>query len=282
MVFDDNGNLYATHGEPLGSIWWITPDGSASEFVHGLQTPCGIVWAGGTSYGDYLYVVEYETEGGGIVKVGLDGTTSNFASMDPPKHAPSPLGLDKIDNYGGYLYIGTTGQDHTYQVDIHGNVTMFSNFPGWTDGGGPRDIDFDPGTNYGGLMYMATSFEYTPDVSGLFTLDTYGNAERFTPDLAAAVRAKFDPYGVFGGELFVIGRSELGQPRALWRVSPDGAATEFATTTASRGLAFGPDGAMYIAEYSSADQTVLISRVIPEPATVLLLSLGGLLLRRRR
>ncbi len=261
MTFAGDGNLYATH-RANATIWRIAPGGVASEFVNNLIDPIGIEWAGGTSYGNYLYVVEYQTWAGAIIRVGLDGTTSTLASLSSPAHASAPLGLDRTGSYNGHLYFGSTGQDHTFRVDTAGNVTMFSNFPGWTDGGGPTDIAFDTGTDYGGLMYMTTSFSHTPRVSGVFTLDTSGNASRFAPALVAAQRLAFDPLGDFSGGLFVVGRL-LAQSNALWRVGPDGTATEFARGTISTpyGLAFGPDGAMYVAEYNETSETVIISQI---------------------
>jgi sugar lactone lactonase YvrE len=284
MTFGGDNNLYVTQ-KVDGSVWHITPEGAASEFVSGLETPCGIVWGGGTSYGDHLYVVRYEVGGGGVYRIGLDGTVSNFANMPYGGHAPGPIGIDRTGNYDGCLYVGSTGQDHTYRVDTGGNVTKFSDFPGWYDGGGPHDIAFGTVADYGGLMYMSTSFVgVNQHRSGLFTLDTSGNASRFTDDLVAASRIDFDLIGDFDEEMFVTAKSGFDEPLGIWRVGPDGTATEFARTTISDpyGLAFGPDGAMYIAEYSSDDEMVIISRIIPEPVTVLLLGLGMAILYRRR
>jgi len=282
MTFDNNGNLYATD-RGTGTVWKITPDGTASQWVTSIDDPVGIEWAGGTSYGDYLYVVNYETLGGGVIKVAADGTTLPFGSMPYGGHAPGPLGLDRTGNYGGYMFVASTGKDHTYKVDLDGNITLWSDFPGWTDGGGPTGIEFDPGT-YGGAMLMTTAFISSPSNSGLFSLTTDGSATGFSPDIASALGLKFDEYGLFDLEMFVIGKPELNDPWSLWRVGPDGAATEFATTTLelSRGLAFGPDGAMYLAEYFEADEMVVVSRVIPEPATIFLLGLGALVLRRKQ
>ncbi|GAI45824.1 unnamed protein product, partial [marine sediment metagenome] len=203
MVFDDNGNLYATQLQD-DSIWCITPDGVASRFASGLNGAQGIVWGGGTSYGNYLYVAA----NGKIVRVGLDGTKFNFAT----RYCAGALGLDRTGNYGGHLYTTTGCQDHTYRVDTSGNVTMFTNWPGWIDGGGPHGIGFDNGGNYDGFMYIATSYiKSKAYVSGLFILDTSGNAIRFTEDLVVAHCVAFDPGDSFGGDMFVIGRPNFNQ-----------------------------------------------------------------------
>jgi hypothetical protein len=48
------------------------------------------------------------------------------------------------------------------------------------------------------------------------------------------------------------------------------------------GLVFGPDHALYISEYIAANETVVISRIVPEPCTIVMLSLGALALRRKK
>jgi hypothetical protein len=256
MVFADNGNLYATQNED-DSVWCITPDGVPGEFVTGVGGPVGIVWAAGTSYGDYLYVA---ITSWGVIRIRLDGTTSNFGY----RRCAGALGLDRTGNYGGYMYTTTGCVDHTYRVSPDGGVTMFSNWPGHTDGGGPHNIAFDTGGDYDGLMYVASAFGASnPHVSGVFVLDPSGKASRFTSDLVRAQAVDFDSAGYFGGEMFVVGRAAFGQPDSLWRVRQDGTATKFAELTAvsPHGLTFGADGAMYVGEYFQESQAVVISRV---------------------
>jgi sugar lactone lactonase YvrE len=55
MAFVPDGNLYVTQLNDR-SLWRISPDGVTEEVVTGLGHPTGLVWAGGTAYGDYLYV----------------------------------------------------------------------------------------------------------------------------------------------------------------------------------------------------------------------------------
>ena len=121
MAFDNNGYLYITQ---LGNntIWRVNPDGTASEFIGGFNAIRGIVWAGGTNFGDYLYLVGSK-ENGAIYKIDVNGAVSNFAS----RYCASPLGLDKTGNYGGNLYTATSCQDHTYKINTSGSVSMFTN-----------------------------------------------------------------------------------------------------------------------------------------------------------
>ncbi len=212
----------------------------------------------------------------------MDGTTSNFAPISGD--APSPLALDRTGNYGGSLslYTGSTGNDRIYQIDAGGNESTFSGFPGSTGSGGPTSIAFDTTANYGGMMYVGTSFgSGDADVSGVFALDTGGSATKFTEDLVTAMCIAFAPAGAFGGDMFVMGQSEFGGLYNLWRVGSDGTATVFASYVSD--IAFGLDGAMYVSEFSSTESgMVTISRVTPEPTTILLLGLGSIMLRRKR
>jgi sugar lactone lactonase YvrE len=243
MVFVPDGNLYATQLNDR-SLWRISPDGIAEEAATGLGRPTGLVWGGGTAYGDYLYVAVTDT---GVVRVHLDGTVEGFAS----RNCAGTLGLDRAGDYGGFMYTTTGCVDHTYRVHPDGSVALFSNWPTHINGGGPTNVTFDNIGNYGGLFFVAAVYSASqPHVSGLFTLDPGGSATRFTEDIVQAHGVDFDPAEGFDGDMFVIGRSSFGEPDLLWRVSPDGTATEFATLSglAPRGLTFGPDGAMYVGE----------------------------------
>lgn len=280
MTFDAHGNLYLSqwgdYNSNEGVIYRISPDRSATKWSDGLGTPRRMVWSGGTAYGEYLYVTDATSRN--IARIDLDGNVSTFVSVSAMPHS---LILDRTGDYGGFMYTATRGQDHTYRITTGGTATMFSNFPN-TVPGGPMDMDFDPGTDYGGLMYMATDCPYDPELSGLFALDTSGNAAKFAPDIVTASNVEIDPSILFGGELFVSGKTDYDQPYySLWRVDPTGEATIFADGPIGT-FTFGPDGAMYVPEYSELEQMVVISRITPEPATILLLGLGGLALLRRR
>ena len=299
IVFDSAGNMYLSHWESYdpgqGSIYRVAPDGTVTKWSDAMPLPRAMASTSGTAYGDYLYVGSGTWGESAILQVNSDGTYSTFASVS---RAPHALALDEYGRYGGYLYTATRSADHTYSIAPDGTVSLFSQFPSPnSDDGGPLDICFDPGTQYGGLMYMATDFEGTPSNSGVFSLDILGNPVRFAPDIVGASNVEIDIIGLFAGSMFVSGRIDSSQSISsiIWRVASDGTISEFARSTlAPDGLpifTFGPDGAMYIPEYFPNTNTVEITRVtlmttpIPVPGALVLSSIGvGVIswLRRRR
>jgi hypothetical protein len=275
MAFDGSGNLYVVQRDS-GNIWKVAPGGSASQFASGITDAYAITWGGNSGYGNYLYV-----GGARISKVTLDGQISSFANHSNI----ASLTIDKKGNYGGYLYASTGGADDFHKIDTAGNITNFGSWPGLTNGGEPDGIAFDTGTSYGGLMYVGSAYEQNnANKSGLFTMNTSGTPTRFSNNLVQAYELAFDTTGIFGGKLFTIGETSFNSIYSLYSVGVNGAATQFATSSTLErlGLAFGLDGALYISEYSSSDGLVTISRIIPEPATLLILGLGAALIRKRR
>ncbi len=271
MTFAGDGNLYVTHRES-NAIWKITSDGTATKFVSGSGAQC-ITWAGGTDFGDNLFVSNGEIWTGKVSKVTLAGAVTNFASFTPPRHCPSPIAVDITGNYGGHLYTATGCQDRTYRITTSGGVSLFADFPGWRDGGGPYDMAFDSTANYAGRMYMSNSYNDccgNQYISGLWSLTPAGSASRFTDDLAIAGSIAFDHVGDFGGLMFVTGNTNYDTGWSIWQLDPDGAATEFAIPVVDRpSLAFGPDGALYVAEYDEATETTVISRILAGPPPLL-------------
>jgi len=260
MTFDHEGNLYVAYGNTTynnGGIDVITPSKDVIQLTTGLNDPRGIVWTGGTSYGEYLYVANPGSRQ--IKRVSLDGSVSTFCDIA----SAHPIELDRVGNYCGYLYTGTRSNDHIEKIFPDGQSELFSDFP-YAISGGPLCIAFDPGTDYGSLMYVGTGSFSNIDWIGVYSIDINGNPTRFAPDIVGADGIKFDSTGMFGNKLFVLGIEILGGPRNIWRVNPVGEAIKFAGSADS--FTFGPDGAMYVHEHS--DDIVTISRIslIPEPA----------------
>jgi hypothetical protein len=275
MTFDSSGNLYIAQTDS-GKIWKVAQGGAASQFASGFVGPYSITWGGGSAFGNYIYV-----GGATITKLALDGTKIPFANHN----CLASMAIDKRGNYGGYLYIGTGGADDFHKIDTAGNMYSFGSWPGLTDNGEPDGIAFDPGTSYGGAMYVGSAYtEDNADKSGLFIMNTSGTPTRFSSNLVQAYELAFDTTGNFGGNLFTMGTTSYGLAGGIYSVGVDGTATRFADTSSQfgMGLAFGPDGAMYLSEYSSSNGMITISRITPEPCTLLLFGIGAAILRKRK
>ncbi|MGA2323665.1 MAG: PEP-CTERM sorting domain-containing protein [Sedimentisphaerales bacterium] len=273
MTFDGRGNLYSLNSS--GIIWRITPSKVASQFASGFAGYTSLTWGGGSAFGDNLYV-----GGPQIIKLAMDGTPTFFANHD----SVSSLAIDKKGNYGGFLYAGTGSYDDFHKIDTSGNIYSFSNWPGSTNGGEPDGLAFDPGTAFDGALYVGTNYlQNNASKSGLFKMDTSGVPTRFSSNLVQAWDIAFDNTGHLGGKLFVGGRTDYQMTGGIYMVDVDGTATRFANMSPLLGLgmAFGPDGALYLTEYSSSNSMYTILRVTPEPATLLLLGLGSVMVRRK-
>jgi len=265
MAFDGSGDLYVTHTYS-SNMWQIRPNGKAREFLTGFQ-PAGVEWGGGTLLGDCLYVIECSTHDGALHRVDSNGQKTTVASWHGPRHGAGALRLDRVGNYGGHLFVATTSQDRICRLPLNGQISDFSSFPGWYDGGGPGDVAFDRGGLYEGLMYVSVLYAgENRHRGGVFTLDAGGNARRFAKEIVAAQRMRFDPSGDFYSHLFVTGATNYDQEARLYRLAPDGTIKEFARASGLLGsIVFGPDGALYVAEYAKGDQTTVISRVVRKP-----------------
>ncbi|MHC4265329.1 MAG: hypothetical protein ACYSUK_05270 [Planctomycetota bacterium] len=259
MTCDPNNNLYISQYGP-GVIWKVKPDGSVVKFVTGFNTPRGMNWGGGTSYGDYLCVSS--RDGNKVRKITLSGVVLNFASGG---NSNSGLEIDRIGNYGGRLYFGTAGSDRLYRVTSGGSVSVFGTFPGQASGGGVYSIAFDPSGDYGGYMFVGTAYSSSSSgKNGLYRVTTGGSGTRFVSGMKNAYGIEFDTIGDFGGYMYAQG-SISGVGAGIYRVTPDGEVTLILQGSYSndlRAFVFGKDGALYVAEHFGNDaKTVVVSRV---------------------
>ena len=276
MTFDSSENLYLVTGHGGGMIYKITPDGVMSQFSGGLSNPQQIAWGGDTSFGNNLYVADNYTSA--IVGVGLDGSSSTFSTLAAQ---PIAVTLDRTGNFGNKMYIGTRNSAGIVSVTDTGLDQPFVQFYGLSDGW-PLDIAIDPGTRYGGLMYLTMYSPTDVDWRGMFSVSSAGNITKFLPKQFGWGVLEFDTTEQqdFGGDLFT------GAGGLIHRVAPNGDTFEFIRSDDIfiRNFTFGPDNSMYIVQDADSGGPMVISRVslIPEPATLLMLGIGGAALLRKR
>jgi hypothetical protein len=282
MNFDGAGNLYICHTEN-NKIMKIDTNGVPSTFVSGISQPFDIVWGGGTAYGDYLYAT---SRMGPVYRITSAGSWSTFSGASADQAIG--MAIDRNGSYGGKMYVATTNTDHIRSISSTGTSQVFDHWLTNAGDGLPIGIDFDPSGKYGNAMFVGTNYPVNyASQSGLFQVSTSGYATRFSSQIEQCTEVKFDPYGIlFNQDMFAIGkgRSEPSYTK-LYRVDPSGNAVEFLDANLLS-LTFGPDGAMYVAEFGwdTGPAIVTISRItpIPEPAALSLVALGMALLRRRR
>jgi len=278
MVFDDSENLYMGHFDD-GKIIKIDSQGQTSTLVSGLSPIYDLTWGGGTAYGNFLYASSHAgTYPDKIYQIDTNGNASYFP-MKTPNHGSCGIGIDRTGNYNNQLYVGTGSIDRIVSVSTTGSVSTFSTWPGQY-GGGVYGLSFDPSGKYNHKMFLANIYD-DASISGLFVMNPNGTVSRFADDFVSALDVDFDPVGMFfDNDMFVLGRTNPDAINSLWRVYTDGSCEEFMTGVSA--FTFGDDGAMYVSQYNWGTQEVSISRVIPEPATLVLLAVGGVCLRRRK
>jgi len=292
MTFASDGQLYVSHNSSAlstnnGAVYRVDSSWNASRWVTGLVRPEHMAWGGGTTYGNHLYVVEgyktpYTRYDGQVTRVSLSGQKTPFCTewLDQPVS----IGFDRSGNYGGSMFVGLGDSDGIMWVDTSGHTSWLKYF-GESGSGSPIDIEIesDPQGRFGGHMYVATWYDQ-PHLTGILRFDSDGSFTRVLEGISGARDLAFDESSaqLFGGDMYVFGTLQGEANYKLYRITPEGDITLFA-----RGLSyytamtFGPDGALYLAELKSGN-VAEITRIIPEPATLLVLGLGGLALVRRR
>jgi GEVED domain/Dockerin type I domain len=156
-------NLYVIENG-TGEITVIDPGGSASTFATGLKWPLDVAVSTG-SYGNYLYVAEYDTteidgnhpaNSGKIVRIDLSGVRNTFADA---LQAPNDLAFGPGGIFGTDLYVlldneyndstaYEPGTGKIVKIDPFGTVTDFA-----TNLDAPRYLTFDPA----GALYVIVS-----------------------------------------------------------------------------------------------------------------------------
>jgi sugar lactone lactonase YvrE len=258
---------YSVNGQSKSTIYKMDSNGSRSVFATLANTNAlGLAFDNSGN----LYVAN-EAHGGSIIKIGTNGEQSIFATL----YRPRGVAFDSSGNLYASCVNGTIAK-----IDSIENVSQFGSGPA-----GPLGIAFDNSGN----LYVAEEYDGT-----IMKFDQTGNSSIFARlglyDNLAGIA--FDRNGI----LYVNKYSYYG---GISKIDSKGVESTFVEGLPySWGLAFDSKGILYsavgygqgIAKIDSNGQvtfipsssgTSAIAVQIPEPATLLLLGLGGILLRKR-
>ncbi len=275
MCVDSDGNLYILHYDN-GNIMKVDTNGSSSLFAT-AQHPYDITWGGDTAFGNSLYITNRGNSS--ISRVNSNGQIAYLGYLTYGTF----LTIDSVGNYGGEIFAGTSSIDHIYKCNSSGSVSMFTSWPEHTDGGGPYGGDFDTHGKFNNMLYVASSFAY-PNLagkSGVFSIDTDGNATKFNDSIVRAFDLDFDETGrYFDGDMLVRGKDTLDGDNFIFKLDEFGNATKLFGDM--RNYCFGADGVLYINEYNWKNDVTTVYRVVPEPTTFSILGLAALIFRRRK
>ena len=233
-------------------LFRIGSTGTISTFASNTslyQKPEGLAFDRSASYGNTLLSADnnqyVKTTSAGLPS--MFGTNTASASVGTIATAPAGAFL-------GRAYGSSNDNDRIERIETNGTRTTFA-----TGINGPEGLAFGPGTGgWTSDLYVADANlgGLAPNINGLGALwrvASNGSTSLLwqDPALLGASALAFDTGGDFGGALFV---TDILNERILM-VTPAGSVSVFASgfgnLFASGGLAFGPDGALYVSDTGS-------------------------------
>jgi DNA-binding beta-propeller fold protein YncE len=300
LAADAGGTLYACDGDTVFRL-----QGSAfTPVVTGLVSTVGGAWVDPSSFvvngaGTRAYMATGST--GRLVEVDLAAGSARELTGATRSWVYGNYGL-AIDPIYGNIFLTDSYNQDVYRVDPSGagSLSLVKHFTSPFGGA----LAFSPT----GELYVPVPTAYAAwPTDDNFPMDMYRFSRAWLDDIAAGRTPSTDAvlyaHGLsVSGTGFMaadaLGAVYLEAADAIYRVAPDGTLTTFlgdptknvfdSTMTGAgfMGLAFDPaSDQMYYAYRDTAGQTLTLGEhAAPEPATALMLGLGGVILaiRRRR
>ncbi len=279
ITLDSMGNIYTSAwglaDGASGEIYKTDTYKNTSLFASGFNKPTKMVYMNNLDYGNYLYVSDWQIDT--IWKVDMTGNKSVFLNSNESLYA---LGYDSTGYFDHKLYVGTRSCDRILSLSKGGDTQILNNLYG-AQPGGPVDLEIDSTNQYGNAMYISYVFEDEHHRDGIYSLNNQNQLNKFVY-LRHSGNIEFDNYGLFDNKMIVSGYNTQTVGRHIFKLSSDGSLDPFIDTESKLiQYTFDNQGALYLAYMQ--DDVVKIDKItpIPEPASLLVLSLGLVILKRK-
>lgn len=288
--------LYISEGLFGGDeIYVYTPDGQLKVFASGLGGTEAMVFGPGGVWDNDLYVAETDT--GTVSRVLADGTHSVVASGFALPYGPTGIAFGPGGDFGTSLYVVNYSSNKVWRLDAPDSTpTLFATIgqdntdaPGIGVAGG-KGIAFVPASwspFYGGKLFIG-AYDSTLDEGtteqGVQVIDSDGAVSTFLPPMVGLEFLAFGPGGIWGSDLYMtsMGAYSTLDDGNIFVVDTTGNITIFATDIDAVGNAFDTEeifgGGLFVTDFNEGK----VYHIVPEPAALSLLALGGLALIRRR
>ena len=189
------------------------------------------------------------------------------SGIDRPFVAPGPA----TNGFTGELYVTNGATQQIVRIDLSGNTTPFADLSAIVPFDAIFWSTFDLVGNYGGHLFVNDDNNALPD--RVYSVQSSGMGAVFTTGPGSDNDAlAFDPFGAFGGALFL---HDGASQETLFQVSPAGAVTPFATAIPdfTGQIAFSPGGgfgdSMFVAgEANGRIYTVQSGHTPGQPASL--------------
>jgi len=260
-----------------GSILTVDDNGAKTTWASGLYGPYSIAFSEGGAFGTYLYA-NCEDAPDGVWRV--DPVTRMISSGLATIDEGTGIVLSNTGSFAQYLYAsqskGGGNQNRIYRIGADFQTTVFSTIGADAH---MNDLLLSDGGPFGENLYAVARLD--PDGDGIarryvVKIGPNGSPIVLTEGIpSASTFLVISPGGVWSDAIY------LASKETIYKVSTDWQISTFATGFSGlAGMDFSPDGsALYVAQSGNGG---VVYRIVPEPATLGLLGLGGLALLKRR